>query len=48
MKADHSDILLKVFRSTVADVARPQSPEAFVLDWIAARLSKTVCRAAHQ
>jgi hypothetical protein len=48
MKADHPDILLKVCRSTVADVARPQSSETFVLDWIAARLSKTGRRAAHQ
>src|SRR3569833_2229790 len=48
MKADHPDILLKVFRSPDADVARPQSPEAVVLDWIAARLSKASRRAAHQ
>jgi hypothetical protein len=48
MKADHSDILLKVFRNNVADIGRAQSLDAFVLDWIAARLTKTVRRAAHQ
>jgi dienelactone hydrolase len=40
MKTHHPDILLKVFRSSADDIAGPQSPDAFVLDWIAARLSK--------
>lgn len=40
MKADHSDILLKIFRGGAEDVAGRQSTDAFVLDWIAARLSK--------
>lgn len=39
IKADHPDILLKVFRSAADDVAGRQPAEVFVLDWIAARVS---------
>jgi dienelactone hydrolase len=40
MKADHPDILLKVFRSGIDGAGGQQPADAFVLDWITARLSK--------
>jgi hypothetical protein len=40
MKADHPDIHLKILRRSACEAGAAQPAEAFVLDWIAARLSK--------
>jgi hypothetical protein len=40
MKADHPDIHLKILRHSGCEAGAAQPAEAFVLDWIAARLSK--------
>jgi hypothetical protein len=40
MKADHPDIHLKILRRGACEAGTAQPAEAFVLDWIAARLSK--------
>jgi dienelactone hydrolase len=40
MKADHPDILLKISRGNGDEAGAKQPADVFVLDWIAARLSK--------